>query len=247
MKPKHLLHLFRNLPTAMLEFSELKKQAMKSPHSFPEIRISRYINEKKHLSGTASGHYFHQDLLVARRIFENNPEIHVDIGSRIDGFVAHVASFREIEVLDIRPLGHHIQNIRFKQADLMSLPDGMKEYCDSLSCLHAIEHFGLGRYGDPIDFEGHVKGLANLYTILKHGGNLYLSCPIGPQRIEFNSQRVFSLNYLLSLFKQGFLLKNFSYVDDRGDLHVDVSMTPELIDSDCRCNYGCGIFELQKT
>ncbi len=247
MKPKHLLHLIRNLRTAMREFAELKWQARKSPHRFPEIHISRYINEKKHRSGTASGHYFHQDLLVARRIFENNPVKHVDVGSRIDGFVAHVASFREVEVLDIRPLGHDIPNIHFRKADLMSLPDGMKEYCDSLSCLHAIEHFGLGRYGDPIDFEGHVKGLANLHTILKRGGSLYLSCPIGPQRIEFNAHRVFSVRYLLSMFDGRFHLKNFSFVDDTGDLHVDVSMTSELIYADCGCSYGCGIFELQKT
>jgi hypothetical protein len=37
-----------------------------------------------------------------------------------------------------------------------STPDG---YCDSLSCLHALEHFGLGRYGDPIDPRGHEKGI----------------------------------------------------------------------------------------
>jgi len=43
---------------------------------------------------TASGHYFHQDLLVAGKIFKNNPIKHVDIGSRMDGFIAHVASFR---------------------------------------------------------------------------------------------------------------------------------------------------------
>jgi len=62
------------------------------------------LDDRFDQSGTASGHYFHQDLLVASRIFINNPEKHVDIGSRIDGFVAHVASFREIEVFDIRSL-----------------------------------------------------------------------------------------------------------------------------------------------
>jgi len=44
--------------------------------------------------GDASGHYFHQDLIVARRIFERDPRKHVDVGSRIDGFVAHLAVFR---------------------------------------------------------------------------------------------------------------------------------------------------------
>src|ERR1700693_1018569 len=49
-------------------------------------------------SGVASGHYFHQDLYIAQKIFRKAPAKHVDVGSRVDGFVAHVASFRELEV-----------------------------------------------------------------------------------------------------------------------------------------------------
>ena len=37
-------------------------------------------------------------------IYAARPEKHVDVGSRVDGFVAHVASFREIEVFDVRPI-----------------------------------------------------------------------------------------------------------------------------------------------
>jgi hypothetical protein len=50
-------------------------------------------------AGSSQGHYFHQDLLVASMICKKNPIKHIDIGSRIDGFVAHVASFRPIEVM----------------------------------------------------------------------------------------------------------------------------------------------------
>lgn len=229
------------------ELSELKSQARKSPHKFVFGKLNPYPHEKKQQSGTAKGHYFHQDLMVARRIFESMPEKHVDVGSRVDGFVAHVAAFRPIEVLDIRPMDSKVRNILFKQADLMSPPPEMTGYTDSLSCLHAIEHFGLGRYGDPIDFEGHLKGLNSLYIILKPGGTLYLSCPIGPQRIEFNAHRVFAVKYLMSLFEGKFNLRNFSYVDDRGDLHENVAMTTDMLDANFGCQYGCGIFELVKT
>ena len=229
------------------ELSELKRQATLSSHTFPIARINPYPNEKKQQSGTAKGHYFHQDLLVARRIFESSPERHVDIGSRVDGFVAHVAAFRTIEVLDIRPMDSNVRNILFKQADLMSPPPEMASYTDSLSCLHAIEHFGLGRYGDPIDFEGHIKGLHSLHSILKPSGTLYLSCPIGPQRIEFNAHRVFDVKYLLSLFKDRFEVSNFSYVDDQGDLHENAEISETLLDTNFGCKYGCGIFELRKT
>jgi len=171
----------------------------------------------------------------------------VDIGSRIDGFVTHVASFRRIEVFDIRPLSVKLPNIDFKSVDFM---DAQKEqytgYCDSLSCLHVIEHFGLGRYGDPIDYYGHLKGLDNLHRILKKGGVLYFSTPIGPQRVEFNAHRVFSIHYLLDLFKGKFDLECFSYVNDKGTLFEDISLTQNLISDNCGCKYGCGIFELRK-
>ncbi|MGA7179932.1 MAG: class I SAM-dependent methyltransferase [Thiobacillaceae bacterium] len=246
MSPKKFFRFLRHAPTMLSELNQLKQQARHSSHHFDFAQLNPYPHEKKQQSGTARGHYFHQDLLVARRIHERGPQKHVDIGSRVDGFVAHVASFRNIEVLDIRPLDSKIHNIQFRQADLMSLPPHMAGYCDSLSCLHAIEHFGLGRYGDPIDFEGHIKGLNNLYTILKPGGTLYLSCPIGPQRIEFNAHRVFSLEYLMSLFEGKFKVETFSYVDDHGDLHENVALTSDMVDKNFDCNYGCGIFELEK-
>jgi len=143
--------------------------------------------------GTTKSEYFWQDLLVARLVAEAKPEKHVDVGSRVDGFVTHVASFREIEVFDIRPITTQIPGIIFKQADLMNLSDsyGINSYCDSLSCLHAIEHFGLGRYGDPIDVNGFENGFINMVNLLKPGGTFYLSTPIGKERVEFNSNWVF--------------------------------------------------------
>lgn len=247
MSPKKFFRFLRHAPSMLSELRQLKTQARTSTHTFPISRLNPYPHEKKQQSGTAKGHYFHQDLLVARRIFESKPEKHVDVGSRVDGFVAHVAAYRNIEVLDIRPMDSHVVNIQFKQADLMSPPPEMSGYCDSLSCLHAIEHFGLGRYGDPIDFEGHIKGLNSLHAILKTGGTLYLSCPIGPQRIEFNAHRVFAVKYLLSLFEGRFKLRTFSYVDDRGDLHENAPLNEEMLNANFGCQYGCGIFELIKT
>ena len=68
-------------------------------------------------------------------------------------------------------------NIKFIQADFMYPQDLGKT--DSLSCLHAIEHFGLGRYNDPIDIDGHNKGITNLVSLVSEGGRLYISFPIG--------------------------------------------------------------------
>jgi SAM-dependent methyltransferase len=198
-------------------------------------------------SGTASGQYFHQDLLIARRVFEANPRRHVDLASRIDGFVAHLAVFREVEVFDIRPLTTSARNIIFRQCDIMAdIAPEFTDYCDSLSCLHALEHFGLGRYGDHLDPDGHLKGFENFHRILQKHGTLYLAVPIGPHRVEFNAHRVFGVPDLIRMVTPRFEIRRFSFVDDAGELHDNVPLTSQ--DSGCHfgCQFGLGILELVK-
>jgi SAM-dependent methyltransferase len=240
---KQFLRTSKGLSFFFQSLRELRKQSEKDPHLFPIRRMIPCLHDRFVESGTASGHYFHQDLLVARMIYAANPRKHVDIGSRMDGFVAHLASFRAVEVMDIRPLMSPITNIRFVQADLMNeIADTYFDYCDSISSLHAIEHFGLGRYGDTIDSVGYLRGLNNIHKILKQGGKFYFSVPIGPQRIEFNAHRVFDLGYLKDLLSTNYQVESFSFVDDNGDLHTNAS----LDENNCGCFFGCGIFELRK-
>jgi len=230
-------------------FKHDKKSILKQLAGDPDFPLGKakpIFKEREEQSGTLSGHYFHQDLLVARRIHLNKPIKHVDIGSRTDGFIAHLAVFREVEVFDIRENKSQVKNIKFLQADFMKLPDSLHDYTDSISSLHAIEHFGLGRYGDPIDAYGHIKGLESIRLALVTGGKFYFSVPIGPQRIEFNAHRIFSLTYLLDLFSAHYQLDQFSYVDDEGNLNEDVQLSMIDIHNNVGCNMGCGIFELTK-
>jgi len=197
-------------------------------------------------AGSASGHYFHQDLLVASFIKKNNPIKHIDIGSRIDGFVAHVASFREIDVMDIRNLeiSEH-KNINFIQKDMMDKNSLEENITDSISCLHAIEHFGLGRYGDKIDINGHINGFNNIIKMLKSGGKLYISFPIGKRNeIHFNAHRVFHHNDIFNWNESldNIILERFDFVDDRGKLNLNKNLN-----TDCKeIKFGCGIYTFQK-
>lgn len=233
------------LPSYVQDYKKFK-QLSKQLSIFPLGKLFPIVTDKYEESATLSGFYFYQDLLVAQKIYRANPLKHVDIGSRIDGFVAHVASFREIELFDIRPLTHPITQVTFTQADIMDIDTSLHDYADSISSLSVLEHFGLWRYGDTLDPEGYLKWFESIYKILKPGGTFYFSVPIGPQRVEFNAHRVFSLDYLITYLQDKYSLVSFSYVDDAWNLHEDISLTDECIATNCGCQFGNGIFELIK-
>ena len=196
-------------------------------------------------AGRLDGHYFNTDLQVARLISEAQPRRHIDVGSSM-AFVAHVASFRDIKVLDMRPMReiYHPQ-ITFLQGDLMVTDSKYRNSTDSLSCLSVIEHFGLGRYGDAIDPDGHLKGFANLVDMVEPGGTLYISFPIGVEdAVHFNAHRIFRPLSILNwpLKDASITLKEFSFEDDGGKFHRNVpldSSLPEMV-------YGCGTYSFQK-
>lgn len=245
--PKKTFYSLKGIPSFFYNLFVLKKQIK---NGYKDFRIKNYYPQLSDKYDSAAGalphHYFKQDIFIANRIFKNNPERHVDIGSRIDGFVAHVASFRQIEVFDIRKLELNVPGIHFIQADLMGDDFSYTDYCDSVSCLHVIEHFGLGRYGDKTDVYGFKKGLNNIYRILKKDGKFYFSVPIGRQRIEYNAHRVFSVKYLAELFKDKYKTLSFSYIDDEDNFYESVELKEEYVNNNFNCNYGCGIFELKK-
>ena len=102
------------------DLKKFKSQYKEGDEVFPITKWYPLFFDKKTSAGSAYGGYFWQDLYVAQRIFKNNPERHIDVGSRIDGFVAHVATFRPIEVIDVRPLNSTIPNVQFTQLDIMN-------------------------------------------------------------------------------------------------------------------------------
>jgi hypothetical protein len=158
--------------------------------SSPRISLSPVLQDFTAQAGSADGHYFWQDLIVARWIFESNPNNHLDVGSRVDGFVAHLLSFREVTMVDIRPLEQEIPGLTVFLGDAQKPLTQINQSYDSVSSLHAIEHFGLGRYRDALEVNGHINGLRNISETVKTGGELFVSFPIGKESVEFNEQRI---------------------------------------------------------
>ena len=216
----------RKLSSSIVRLGPYLADLRQFKSAFPgQIVCTPCIHDKHAESGDIRNEYFWQDLEVARMIHAAMPDSHVDIGSRVDGFVAHVAAFRNIEVVDIRENKTVVPGVTFVTLDfsntdrveefIAAYPDG---YCDSVSCLHALEHFGLGRYGDTLDPEGYQKGLKNLALVLSAGGTLYLSTPVGRERVEFNAHWVFSPGTIIDVAaKNGLVLSQlYQFRNDSG-------------------------------
>ena len=181
------------------------------------------INEKtqqiylKECLGQAGGvgNYFFQDMWAAREIYRSNIKHVYDIGSRVDGYVAHLLSMEvQVTLLDIRPLPQKIEGIDFIQTDAMDLSNIHDNSIEILSSLCALEHFGLGRYGDPIDYNGWKKALHAIKRKLKIGGTFYLSVPVGKQdHVRFNSHRVFNPISIVNEMLPECILQEFSYIN----------------------------------
>lgn len=183
-------------------------------------------------------HYFYQAAWLARRLAANIPEKHVDIGSDIR-MINVLSAFVPAEFLDYRPLQVTLSGLTCKADNLLALSraDGS---IDSLSCMHVIEHVGLGRYGDPIDPEGSRKAATELKRVLAPGGRLYVSVPVGRERVCFNAHRVFDPDKVEALFP-GLRFDTFSFVDDAGAYHETAS-TQDAAGSE----YACGMYMFSK-
>jgi len=164
-----------------------------SSHLFPNPKRFPMFGDYRRDGAQLDPHYFAQDLLAAQFIFKQNPQRHIDVGSRIDGFVAHIATFRPIEVCEIRPIKVANKNISTLNLDITDTANVPEEICDSVSSLHVLEHIGLGRYGDELNPDGWLLGIKNLLKMLKWGGYLYISVPVGYQRLEFDRNRIFDV------------------------------------------------------
>lgn len=228
----------KGIPFFIGDFILYKK--LSTDQSIEISGIYPILNEKFLKAGSMKGHYFHQDLWAAKKIFDRGRSHHVDIGSRIDGFIAHLLVFMTVDVIDIRPLDSPYNNLRFIQDDATELKQFPDNSIESISSLHAAEHFGLGRYGDAVEPNAHMRFMRSLARVLKPGGRLYFSVPVGKERVEFNAHRVFSPSRILDAFKDISLIE-LSGIKDDGNFYPDCS--PNELE---RESYACGLFEFTK-
>lgn len=179
-------------------------------------------------------HYVYHTSWAARKVKEINPAFHTDISSSLF-FCGILSAFVPVDFYDYRPADLKLSDLSSTSIDLtkLSFPDNSIR---SLSCMHTVEHIGLGRYGDPIDAVADLKAIKELIRVLAPGGSLLFVVPVGEPRIEYNAHRIYSYEMVMEYFKD-LTLNEFSLVDDAGQFIEKASS--ELVKKQ---KYGCGCF-----
>jgi SAM-dependent methyltransferase len=186
-------------------------------------------------------HYIYHPAWAARVLARTRPARHVDISS-ILSFCAVVSAFLPVEFYDFRPAPIQLDNLQSGAADICRLqfPDGS---IPSLSCMHVIEHIGLGRYGDPLDASGDLKAVRELVRVLAPGGDLLVAVPVGKPRVQFNAHRVYDFTAFRGYFSDLELVE-LALIPDDAECGLIIDPPADLVNAQ---SYGCGCFWLRKT
>jgi Caenorhabditis protein of unknown function, DUF268 len=195
-----------------------------------------YLNDRTKAT-PIDAHYVYHPAWAARILAHTKPEHHVDISSSIH-FSTCVSAFVPTTFYDYRPANIRLDSFTSGFADLNCLPF-TDQTVPSLSCMHVLEHIGLGRYGDVIDPDGDLKSISELKRVLSPSGSLLVVLPVGMPRIVFNAHRIYSFGQVASYFQE-LELREFSLVpDDWAKEGFIRNATPEQADKQ---RYGCGCF-----
>tara|TARA_B100000780_G_C21118147_1_gene452620 strand:+ start:2389 stop:3141 length:753 start_codon:yes stop_codon:yes gene_type:complete len=179
------------------EYSLFKKETTSNGEDF-NLKVFPCLFDKKDDSLNIQ-YYDYQNGWAIEQILKDKPINLVDIGSNI-AFLVFASKLTKVTTIDIRQHNIPIDNLVTKIGDILNIPydNDSVEYLSSLS---VIEHIGLGRYGDDIDFQGMQKSINEFYRVLKDNGTLLVSFPIGSKNdIEFNAHRRFSPEKIYEMF-----------------------------------------------
>lgn len=190
-------------------------------------------------SSTAfDAHYVYHTAWAVRVVNRLAPARHIDISSTLF-FCSTLSATVPVEFYDFRPAPLTLDNLVCGRADLSAL-EFPTASITSLSCMHVVEHIGLGRYGDPVDPQGDIKAVSELKRVLAPGGHLLFVVPVGLRSLNFNAHRTYDLAAVAEMF-EGYELLSSALVTD--DARFVENPSPELVN---RQAYGCGCFLFRK-
>jgi SAM-dependent methyltransferase len=106
--------------------------------------------------------------------------------------------------VDYNPIEFEDERLQFMRAPL----DWARvEPLDAALSISSFEHDGLGRYGEPLDPAGDLKAMQLMKRLLKPGGRLFLTVPVGKDKVVFNIHRIYG-RLRLPLLLQGWTVED---------------------------------------
>lgn len=222
--PRYLSEMYRysHLPGA---------EALKLEDTNPQVHDNTYETP-------FDPHYFYLNGWCMRRILASRPGNHVDVASQVV-FVSLLSAVVPVTFMDYRPLLAKLKGLQCISGDILKMPFADNSI-ESLSCLHVIEHLGLGRYGDRLNPEGTRKAAAELLRVLAPDGNLFVGIPVGKPKLSFNAHRIHAPEAVREMFEPMELVE-FSGVHDDGTFVERVDLA-EFKESE----YACGMYWFRK-
>jgi len=223
------------------EFKEFVRMSNEIGRAAPRnADLYPITNERTPTTGFDS-HYLYHVAWAARVLAKTRPQKHVDISSSLN-FCTTVSAFVPVEFYDYRPADVRLDGLDCRKGDLMALSFSDSSL-RSLSCMHVIEHIGLGRYGDSLDPNGDVKACQELMRVLASGGDLLIAVPVGRPKVMFNAHRIYSFEQARDLFSELELVEFALIPDNQPEEGIVRNAPPELVDKQ---RYGCGCFWFKK-
>lgn len=187
-------------------------------------------------------HYIYHTAWALRKLLELKPKEHYDFSSSLY-FIGMASAVCKIKFHDYRPAHIQLDNVITAACDLTKL-EYEKESIQSVSCMHVVEHVGLGRYGDPLNPKGDLSAISELKRVVKVGGSILFVVPLGGRAfIRFNANRVYTYQMVRGMFPE-FDVIDFLYISDHGSSkHLLSNPDPSLLTNEVE---GCGCFHFVK-
>lgn len=186
-----------NVEQAMVDFMMFTSQSSHKDCQIKTIYAAKYSKDNSTISHDMI--YFSMGHFASKWFKElydtKNFDEFLDCGSPMT-LCSYLSTFAKCTYIEARqcsrPLAYDVFNMKIVNAQAQQLPIKSSSF-SMLTCLHALEHFGLGRYGDDIDAMGDLKALFEFNRVLKPGGFLMLCVPTGESSVvNFNDERIYA-------------------------------------------------------
>lgn len=224
-------------------FEELKAQESRTAKRLHLLWEHRYpiLNEDAGDADFPRDYIYHVGW-ASRALRKISPKLHHDFSSSMY-FVACASAWAPIKFCDVRAVALRMENITVQQEDLRRLSFA-SDSIDSASCLHVIEHVGLGRYGDPLDYDGDLKAVQELKRVVRPGGDLLVAVPIAcVSAVCFNAHRIYEFNEFKAMFTDQFDVVEEALIPESPEHGLLYNPPAELLRKQ---NYACGCFWFRK-